>query len=249
MHFGERKRALAIVGEGFSAEAKRHLELEGFVPIVFPKYSRLPQPMENHIDMLLLRLSNRIVSFGDYCDIAAYAFTDLCDMLPQGTKLHFVDEVPSGEYPLDALLNMLVIGKRIYTKSDTASPSTIALGMSEGYEIRHVKQGYPACTVLKLSDEAVITADRGLAKIFAEDGIRVTLIEDGGIDLPPYPYGFIGGCAGVYGGKVYFNGDVSLHPSLELIIDAIEREGMEIVCLSKDRLRDIGGIIFMEGRL
>ena len=103
--------------------------------------------------------------------------------------------------------------------------------------------------MLKLSDEAVITADRGLAKIFVEDGIRVTLIEDGGIDLPPYPYGFIGGCAGVYGGKVYFNGDVSLHPSLELIIDAIEREGMEIVCLSKEKLRDIGGIIFMEGRL
>lgn len=249
MHFGTRKRGLAIVGEGISEGAKRRLESEGFVPIVFPKYSRLPQPMENHIDMLLLRLFDRIISFGDYCDVASYAFTDLSGMLPQGVKMHFVDEMPRNEYPGDAILNMLVLGQRLYAKSDTASRGVLELAKDLGLQIRHTKQGYPACTTLKLNDEAVLTADRGLAKIFTEDGIRVTLIEDGGIDLPPYPYGFIGGCAGVYGGKVYFNGDINLHPSAPAICEAIEREGMEIVCLSKDKLRDIGGILFMEKRL
>lgn len=248
MHHGIRKRALVIVGEGISIEAKRRLELEGFVPIVFPKYSRLPEPMENHIDMLLFRLFDRVISFGDYCDVAAYAFTDLSQLLVEGVKMHFVDELPSEEYPGDAILNMLVIGERLYVKSDTASRGVLELAKSLGLQIRHTKQGYPACTTLKLNDEAVITADRGLAKIFTEDGIRVTLIEDGGIDLPPYPYGFIGGCSGVYGGKVYFNGNISQHPSAKEICEAIEKEGLEIVCLSKDKLRDIGGILFMESR-
>ena len=248
MHSGKQKRGVAIVGEGISEEAKRRLFQEGFEPIVFPKYSRLPKPMENHIDMLLFRLCDRVISFGDYCDVASYAFTDLCERLPQGTKMLFVDEVPGSEYPYDAILNMLQIGKRLYAKSDTASKSILELAQNLGLDIRHTKQGYPACTVLKLNGEAVITADRGLAKLLKEDGIRVTLIEDGGINLSPYPYGFIGGSAGVFERRVYFNGEIDLHPSAKEIREAIEREGMEIVCLSKDKLRDIGGILLMESR-
>ena len=249
MHNGKIKKAVAIVGEGISEQAKRRLILEGFEPVVFPKYSRLSAPVANHIDMLLIRIFDSVISFADYCNEAAYAFTDLCERLPHGTNMHFIDELPGSEYPYDALLNMLQIGETLYVKSDTASTSVLELARRNRLKIRHTKQGYPACTVLKLNTEAVITADRGIAKVLEEDGVRVTLIEDGGIELLPYPYGFIGGCAGVFDGRVYFNGDINLHPSAKEIKEAIEQEGMEVVCLCEGKLRDIGGILLMEGRL
>ena len=245
---GKRKSAVAVVGDGIDETALKKLVLEGFEPIIFPKYSRLPAPMANHIDMLVLRLFDKVISFADYCDVASYAFTDLYERLPQGTNIHFVDELPQGEYPQDAILNMLQIGDRLYTKSDTASKGALKIAEQLGLKIRHTRQGYPACTVLKLNTGAVITADRGLARLLEEDGLRVTLIVDGGIELPPYPYGFIGGCSGVFDGIVYFNGDINLHPSAKEICEAIEREGMEIVCLKEGVLRDIGGILFMESK-
>jgi hypothetical protein len=112
-----------------------------------------------------------------------------------------------------------------------------------------VAQGYPACTVLKLSDGAAVTADRGMAKVLSEHGIRVYLIEDGGIALPPYEYGFIGGSAGVHDGVVYFLGDVSRHPSYAAILAALECEGLRHVSLSGGALVDLGGILFADGDL
>ena len=85
-----------------------------------------------------------------------------------------------------------------------------------------------------------------MAKILSDNGIKVTLIENGEIDLPPYKYGFIGGCAGISDGVVYFNGQIELHPSFNLIKDAIKEASLRYVCLSSQKLRDVGGILFLE---
>jgi hypothetical protein len=113
-----------------------------------------------------------------------------------------------------------------------------------GFEIINVNQGYPACTVLKLSDSLAITADMGMKKALEKNGIEVYLIENGEISLPPYKYGFIGGCAGIHEDKIYFLGDPSLHPSYEIIKTGASKAGLEIVSLSDEKLSDLGGIMF-----
>jgi hypothetical protein len=149
-------------------------------------------------------------------------------------------------YPEDVIFNSLTMGKRIYARLDSLSPYLKELALKMGYELRHVKQGYPACTALKLSDNAVITADEGLAETLTKDGVRVYRITDGGISLPPYEYGFIGGAAGVDGDRVYFLGDITSHPSASVILNAIEQEGMRAVSLASSQLLDLGGILFAE---
>ena len=81
--------------------------------------------------------------------------------------------------------------------------------------------------------------------VLTKHGIRVTLIENGDVLLPPYEYGFIGGASGVFGDTVYFLGDVTKHRSYEKIRKACEGEGKDVVSLSDEGLIDLGRIIFL----
>ena len=174
-----------------------------------------------------------------------YVFDDVYMLTKErDIKFSFLPDIPTDTYPHDAMINVLIMGKNVFAKSDTASPTLLSHISGLGYRIVHVNQGYPACTVLRLNDKAAITADRGMAKAMASLGIKVTLIDNGYFKLPPHEYGFIGGSAGVDGDTVYFTGNIEGHPCYKEIIKAIEDEGMMAVSLSRDIPTDVGGILF-----
>ena len=154
--------------------------------------------------------------------------------------------VSCDKYPADVGLNALEIGGKLFCRVKSASQALIKSAIESGLEIVDTKQGYPACTVLKLSEEAAITSDYGMAKLLNEHGIRVTIIEPGHISLPPHEYGFIGGAGEVCGDNLYFFGNPMTHPDAAKIISAAKSEGLSIVPLCDGMLRDLGGIIFTE---
>ena len=90
---------------------------------------------------------------------------------------------------------------------------------------------------------SAITADAGLASVLKNNGVKVTLINQGGISLPPHEYGFIGGASGVVDNKIYFFGNLDSHPDVKAIREAILSEGYLPVSLSDEELSDFGGII------
>ena len=71
-------------------------------------------------------------------------------------------------------------------------------------------------------------------------------IASGGISLPPYGTGFIGGASGVDGDTVYFTGDIMTHPDGARITDALSSRGAKCVSLCDGGLFDVGGIKFIE---
>ena len=238
-------RRIAVIDERAPGDVIRSLEIRGYTVITLPSYSRLGEAVASHTDMLIFKVGKRLFSFADYCEERAYVFDDLYAMLREGGySFTFLCDVPKSDYPHDAKINVLVMGKYVFLKSDTVSDSLLCYFEEHGYEAVKVKQGYPACTVLRLNECAAITADRGMAKAMSEKGIRVTLIEDGYFTLPPYEYGFIGGSAGVDKDTVYFTGNIESHPSYDKIIRAIEAEGMRAISLSKGVPADLGGILF-----
>ena len=241
------KRKIAIVDTRIPWECERALTLRGYYVIKLPPSHRLGEAVASHPDMLIARLGEDYVTTTDYLDEAAFAIQDIYDTVHP--HFHFADEVHGGCYPADAILNSLVMGRRIFLRKESASPYLLSLARERGYEIVGVKQGYAACTVLKLSEEAAITADGGMARALTECGIRVYKIENGGISLPPYEYGFIGGASGVDGGCVYTLGSPEGHPSYEVIKAATAAEGLTLVPLGRGMLRDLGGILFCEGDL
>ena len=84
-----------------------------------------------------------------------------------------------------------------------------------------------------------------MAKALCAEGIGVSVIQNGAIQLPPYEYGFIGGAAGVADGCVYFLGDPMEHPSGKEILSAVEESGLRAVSLMDGPLLDLGRIIFV----
>jgi hypothetical protein len=241
------KLKIAITDSRISAEAERGLALRGYRVMTLPPFSRLSEAVASHPDMLISRIGNDLVSYADYCEEASYVFSDL-SLLTRGSGVRFTftaDEV-SPDYPSDVGLNGLVMGNKLFIRTASASESLLTLAREKGLEPIDVKQGYPACTVLKLNDEAAITSDRGMAAILEKHGIRVTLISAGDVSLPPYDYGFIGGAGEVDGAKLFLLGDPSTHRDCRKILDAASAEGLTVIPLSSGALRDLGGILFIE---
>ena len=232
---------LLIVDNRISVKCERALEKEGFYLLKLPADRSLGTAVASHPDTVLFYADNEIISTADYCEDAAYIFTDIREYRPD-IKIHFTDDHRGSTYPHDCIMNALVIGKRIFCKSDSLSDAIKELAQRKEYEIVHTNQGYPACSVLAFGNSA-ITADVGMAATLSNYGIKVTTVATGGISLPPHQYGFIGGASGVVGNKVYFFGDISGHPDHSKIVNAILDEGYTPVSLSDEPLADVGGLI------
>lgn len=232
----------AIVDIRIPDEQLRTLMVRGFKVIAMPPCPTLSAPVASHPDMLIARVGGEMVTTAAYCELAGAEISEIFDITR--VKFHFTADEHSETYPADVIFNSLVMGDKLFARLDALSPYLARLAEEKGLKLIDVKQGYPACTVLKLSDEAAITADRGMAEALARSGVRVYIIENGGIMLPPYEYGFIGGAGGVCQGVVYFLGDARLHPSWSVIENALEKEGLRAVMLGSGSLFDLGGIIF-----
>ena len=241
------KIKIAIVDSRISPEEERRLLILGYRVLTLPPFSRLSSAVASHVDMLLTKIGDDYISYADYCEEASYVFTDLSLLLRgSGAVFSFTADEAGSEYPNDCRLNALRMGNKLFCRTESASEYLIAAAKRSRLEIVSVKQGYPACTVLKLSDTDAITADRGMAKVLTSHGIKVTLIENGSIALPPHEYGFIGGAGTVYDGNLYLLGNIELHPQSELIKKATSSLGLGIISLSGEPLVDLGGIIFAE---
>ena len=240
------KIKIAIVDSRISPEEERRLLILGYRVLTLPPFSRLSSAVASHVDMLLTKIGDDYISYADYCEEASYIFSDLSLMLKgSGARFTFTADEVAPDYPRDVGLNALRMGNKLFCRVASASETLLATAKKYALEIVDVKQGYPACTVLKLNDGATITADRGMAAILEKHGTRVTLIEQGEISLPPHEYGFIGGAGEVDGDKLYFFGNPKTHRDGDKIISAAEAEGLTVVPLSEAPLSDRGGILFI----
>ena len=239
------KTKIAVVDTRLPDAMYRRLMMHGWHVVALPPSPRLGSAVASHPDMLIASVGGELVTSADYCETAACAISEIYDNLR--VKIHFTSDVHGEKYPSDVIFNSLIIKDKIFARLDTLSPYLIELSRKKELTPVNMNQGYPACTVLKLSDEAVITADEGAARVLRENGIRVYMIENGGIRLSPYEYGFIGGAAGRWQDTVYFMGDARTHPSWDRINEAISAEGLRVVMLGEGPLLDLGGILFAEG--
>ena len=230
-----------IVDNRITHACELSLIKEGFSLLKLPKDPYLADAVASHPDTVLFYDRGEMITTADYCDAAAYVFTDIREAMPD-IRISFTSDVRSNRYPYDCVMNALRVGNQLYCKTDTVSQAILDLAKTRGYEIIHTNQGYPACSVLTFGNSA-IAADPGLAYCMANNGVRVTLIGNEGISLPPYEYGFIGGASGVVGRKVYFFGDIYTHPDCDKILHAIKEEGFIPCSLSNEELVDLGGII------
>ena len=235
----------ALVDGRIPNEAARRLRLDGIEPITLPACRSLPEAIASHPDTLVFKCGNDIYASAEYCDEAAYVFGDVRELAPH-VRVHFTADVLGGCYPEDCRFNAHVMGNMLVCNRETVSVNILEAARSRGLETVHTRQGYPACTTLYLGAAAAISADRGVIRALERVGIDCLEIEKGGIALPPYEYGFIGGACGVFHDTVYFFGDLDTHPSSDIIRAFLDKRGYRAVSLFSGTLIDLGGIVFLE---
>lgn len=196
---------------------------------------RLPTAVRSHADIQCCHIGNGVI------------LTTNPNIIPiNGYEIQLIAEIPGNTYPNDCLLNCFVI-RNILISGKSCSRSVIEYAQQGSIEIRMVNQGYAKCSTVIVSDDAIITADKTIAKALEND-CKVLMIKPGSIRLDGYNYGFIGGaCGKLSANELAFYGNPYRHTDGKRIISFIEDNNCEAISLCNGELVDFGGFIPIKG--
>lgn len=232
---------IAVCDSRIPASAKNKLYEYCDRIILLPPFSVLAEPVSAHPDMLIFPcVSERIIfTHGAYMNECQKAFCGT------GYEIVPISEKISERYPHDILLNAAQIGNYIFGKRANISSSIISYAEKNGKSIIDIKQGYAKCSICKVSEKAIISADPSVLKAAEKLDIEVLKINDSGVGLRGYNKGFIGGASGNDGENIIFCGDIKKHPEGEMIIEFCRSHRKNAVSLSEEELYDVGTIFFI----
>ncbi len=223
-------------------KCKATLTSRGFSVITPPIWGHLQAGVSAHPDMLLFFFGKNYLCSREYYSLAK---DTLAPIERLGYRVILTNEVPAPDYPNDILFNSLLIGRYIFGLEKNISEAIRTLAVENSFEIVNVRQGYTKCSVCKVSDGAIITADKGIAEAAAKRGIDVLTVREGGVDLDGYDTGFIGGASGCDEETVYFCGNIMSHPDGDKIVKFCNKHKKECVSLSNEPLFDVGTLFFV----
>ena len=242
-----------LIGVGKVYLNKLQLDAYGVEVIGVEKRKELPIPTTSHIDMQVVHLYSRYFLSApvDICkeDILYRDFFDelRCKankLVDEKVELIYGNKGLEQIYPACAAYNVLLLGKlAVYNPKciDFILENHI---LSLGYHPIHVKQGFARCSVCIVRENAVITADTGIAYALRKCDIDVLHIHPGYICLPGYDTGFLGGSSFKLSKDILaFTGHLREHPDRENIISFIRNHGVYSVTLSDHAIFDIGSAI------
>lgn len=226
-----------IVAKNMPQMAKDNLIKLGFNLIESAELKTVHKGLKYHPDMQIVK--------GDGCYICAPCCYDHYKLYFEniGIKLIKGKNDPKENYPYDVPYNVAIVDNyAIHNFEFTDSKVSENLNC----EKINVNQGYSKCSICVVSDNAVITSDKGIAKVLTSYDIDVLAVTEGYIELEPFKYGFIGGCSGIISDdKIAFCGDISLHPDYEKIKEFCHKHGKKIVCLTNSKPVDVGTIMLL----
>lgn len=233
---------ILAVGAGLPRRYTAAAERMGCKVIILPPCPALPRPLASHADLLICHMGDRIYTFRDYYQTAAAELDHIA--AAGGCSISFLEAAPGDSYPQDVPLCIRQVGRYVISNPRTA-PELCRTATAAGLIPIYTRQGYTACSALAVGN-GVMTADSGIKKAAEAAGLAVLEITQGGILLPGYDYGFIGGTCGVCPerGEVWFAGDPLTHPNGAEITDFIEHHGYRAVPLADGPLFDCGGMFF-----
>lgn len=201
-------------------DLKEYLDSRGFEIAEFGPIAGLPEGIACHPDLVYCRLTEDMLFCGDSARLSA-------------------------KYPGDIIYNACSTGKYFIHNLKYTASKLIAAAREAELTLIDVPQGYAKCSIAVVSENAVITYDRGIAAA-VEAAINVLLVEPGHINLPGYSTGFIGGCTGLdtVHNELVFNGDLLTHPDGDRIREFAAVHGVAVRDFPGRPLTDIGSIIF-----
>lgn len=210
------------------------LESMGFLVISLPPSKNLPKPVSSHADMLIFKYEDNLILQREYYNDNLKLF-DKVKVKPADFKF-------GKKYPEDIKLNALAVADTLYGRIEH-----VCSNITELYTKKvNLNQGYAKCSTLLLPDNSAITADKTIADSLNKSSHDVLFIREGGIKLPGYNYGFIGGASTVYKRDVIFFGDIRQHFDFKNIQSFINAHGCDLIYCNEIPLFDLGGAVIVD---
>ena len=236
------KNYVAVIGQGGAAYREVLAALCGEVLLLPPARGMDPR-VASHPDMLMMAIGRDVAVPASYA--ARADVQPILNTLRQrcGIRVITTEKSPGNTYPHDVTCNGLLYGGKLYGKLSALAPEILRLADDSGIEAVNVAQGYAGCSALACGD-ILLTADPSVRNAVSERNGSVLSLSPGGIDLPGYDTGFIGGAGGYADGHAVFFGDVRRHPDGDRITQALSARGIVCHCLGERELTDFGGIKF-----
>ena len=194
----------------------------------------LDKPVCKHADMQFIALKSKTFVLPESNSVTEFL------------SLHNIDfeltERAGKFYPRDVLCNGKEIGDKFFCNTKTIDKKILDFALKSGLQIIHVNQGYTGCSILKVSDNSIITSDKSIYEAAVKNKVEALLISEGFIKLEGYNHGFIGGCSGNINNElIIFCGSLENHPDKNRIRNFIKERKLSILEFSFE-LTDIGGI-------
>lgn len=236
------KNYIAVIGQGAASYRESLAELCDAV-LVLPPARGMDPRVASHPDMLMTVVGRDAVVPASYA--AQEDVGPITDTLLRrcGVRVITTEKSPGNMYPHDVVCNALLFDGCLYGKLSALAPEILRLADEIGIATANVAQGYAGCSALACGD-ILLTADPSVRNAVSERSGSVLSLSPGGIDLPGYDTGFIGGAGGYVDGHAVFFGDVHRHPDGERMADTLAKRGIVCHCLGDGPLTDFGGIKF-----
>ena len=195
-------------------------------------------PVNSHPDIQLHFLEK------NYAFCLAEVYDYYREILPSEIKLSKISGSAGCGYPDNVKLNIAVFGKKVVCNEKYASDEVLDYYRNNNYKIISVKQGYAKCNICIVSENAVITEDKGIYNTLTEFGVDMCLISKGYVSLKNFEYGFIGGASGlIEENTLGFIGSIELHPDYNKFKDFLNKYNVNHVSLTDGGLCDFGSIL------
>lgn len=232
---------LAIVSEHCPDAAKKHLS-DLFTVITLPPDPLIGPPVSSHPDMLIVIINQTLFCHEKYYKTASEKINQILSLC----NLDFVCvSSPRGPaYPYDVGLNALILPdqQKLIARRDSLTPEL------HPYLAADTKQGYAGCSSLYING-TIVTADPSIVRAAEACNIAFHKLPPGGIRLPGYDTGLIGGCGGVWNNTVYLFGNPDSCIQGRVLKEYCILANARINSLSKGPLSDFGGIQFVKTAL
>ncbi|MEW9125227.1 MAG: DUF6873 family GME fold protein [Thermotaleaceae bacterium] len=234
-----KKVSSVIVDRRISLETMNNLRHMGIHIIKTPYCKDLYPQIAAHPDILLHPITDKEIVVAP--NVYDYFKKHLSVL---GYKAIRGEKVLSRNYPENIAYNVGRISRFAVHHIKYTDRVLVRCLEEKGVTFVHLNQGYSKCSICVISENAVITADRGIAKAVEKLGVDVLLISPGYIILPEMEYGFIGGATGLIDkSELAFIGDLAEHPDKKRILDFLISYDVRPIFLEKGKLKDHGSII------
>lgn len=220
-------------------DEKCFLEKLGYNVLACPPCKDLYNAVCGHPDMLIHIIDSNTIIVHKNMDSLF-----INNLIYLGKKVVLSNNPIESSYPYDIILNAVNLSN--FLIHNLKYTDKAILNNLKDKKLINTKQGYTKCSTAIISENAIITSDKSIARSLYLEDIDILLLPPGDIILEGLSYGFIGGTCGLIEKDVIaFYGDLNYYKYGDEVLHFLEKHEVKPVFLRKGKLIDRGSILII----